>query len=129
MYIKSTGFVSRDRPANHSHSKNKDIGLSASIRTGVVTLSRLNPGEFFIQEARPSPKGTPPLILSESAAKPELRLNNARYRKYPASDISARVAAAKWYFEWVRAYCTNNPDRLKPTIPTRLRAITPKPSR
>src|SRR5260370_40210038 len=117
MYIKSTGFVSRDRPANHSHSKNKDIGLSASIRTGVVTLSRLNPGEFFIHEARPSPKGTPPLTPSESVAKTELRLSNARYRKYPASDTSTRVAAEKWYFERVRAYCTNNPDLLKAMIP------------
>src|SRR5258708_38261643 len=106
MYIKSTGFVSRDSPANHSHSKNKDIGLLASIRSGAVTLSKLNPGEFFTQEARPSPKGTPPLIPSESVAKTELRLSNARYRKYPASDISPRVAAVKWYFECVRAYCT-----------------------
>src|ERR1700730_15940222 len=121
MYIKSTGFVSRERPANHSHSKNKDIGLSASIRTGVVTLSRLNPGEFFIHEARPSAKGTPPLIPSESVAASELTLRSARYRKYPASDISARVAAAKRYFECVRAYCTNNPDLLKPMMPTRAR--------
>src|ERR1700720_4093584 len=104
MYIKSTGFVSRESPANHSHSKNKDIGLLASIRIGAVTLSNLNPGEFFIQEARPSPKGTPPLIRSESVAPSELRLSSARYRKYPASDISARVAAAKRYFECVRAY-------------------------
>src|SRR5260370_31109001 len=129
MYIKSTGFVSRDSPANHSHPKNKDIGLSASIRIGAVTLSKLNPGEFSIQEARPSPKGAPPLIPSESEAKPELRLSNARYRKYPPSEISARVAAEKWYFECVRAYCTNNPDLLKAMMTTRARSIQPNLSR
>jgi hypothetical protein len=48
------------------------------------------------------------------ATRSELRLSSAKYRKYPASDISERVATEKWYFECVRAYCANklNPTQL-----------------
>ena len=73
---------------------------------GVRTLSMLKLGELAIQDLRPSPKGTPPLVLSAATAQSGQELTSSMYWKYPESSPSVTEAAAKWYPELASAYLT-----------------------